>query len=188
MSSPSFVPERDEIWYSDGLSGFYAVRLTGGAASILGPGGGSAGRTCLARRSPIGPRNVGRVRLGYTRARLRGLRVQPVRITGRSFRYCVKRSSGRVAAVFSRRGRVALVVTTARVHGNRSVRPGAPASSLRRAYSRRRALGRGIYRANARSPRLIGVRGGKVRFFAVANRKLLRNRRALARHLRLAGL
>ena len=30
MSSPSFVPERGEIWYSDGNSGFYAVRLTNG--------------------------------------------------------------------------------------------------------------------------------------------------------------
>jgi hypothetical protein len=28
MSSPSFVPERNEIWYSDGLSGFYNVRVT----------------------------------------------------------------------------------------------------------------------------------------------------------------
>jgi len=31
MSSPSFVPERKEIWYSDGYSGFYAVRVTNGA-------------------------------------------------------------------------------------------------------------------------------------------------------------
>jgi hypothetical protein len=31
MSSPSFVPKRREIWYSDGYSGFYAVRLTNGA-------------------------------------------------------------------------------------------------------------------------------------------------------------
>ena len=31
MSSPSFVPERKEIWYSDGFSGFYVVRLTNGA-------------------------------------------------------------------------------------------------------------------------------------------------------------
>ncbi|WP_202922453.1 LVIVD repeat-containing protein [Sinimarinibacterium sp. NLF-5-8] len=30
MSSPSFVPQRKEIWYSDGFSGFYAVRLTNG--------------------------------------------------------------------------------------------------------------------------------------------------------------
>jgi hypothetical protein len=30
MSSPDFVPERDEIWYSDGNSGFYVVRLANG--------------------------------------------------------------------------------------------------------------------------------------------------------------
>jgi len=31
MSSPEFVPERHEIWYSDVYSGFYALRLTNGA-------------------------------------------------------------------------------------------------------------------------------------------------------------
>ncbi|HEX8067248.1 MAG TPA: hypothetical protein VF520_12085 [Thermoleophilaceae bacterium] len=30
MSQPDFVPERGEIWYSDGNSGFYVVRLTNG--------------------------------------------------------------------------------------------------------------------------------------------------------------
>lgn len=30
MSAPAFVPERGEIWYSDGYSGFYAVRVTNG--------------------------------------------------------------------------------------------------------------------------------------------------------------
>jgi hypothetical protein len=30
MSSPSFVPERREIWYSDGYNGFYVVRVTNG--------------------------------------------------------------------------------------------------------------------------------------------------------------
>ncbi|TJY63295.1 hypothetical protein E4T66_06245 [Sinimarinibacterium sp. CAU 1509] len=30
MSSPAFVPERKEIWYTDGYSGFYAVRVTNG--------------------------------------------------------------------------------------------------------------------------------------------------------------
>jgi hypothetical protein len=28
MSAPAFAPEREEIWYSDGFSGFYAVKLT----------------------------------------------------------------------------------------------------------------------------------------------------------------
>ncbi len=31
MSSPEFVPERKEIWYSDVYSGFYAIRVTNGA-------------------------------------------------------------------------------------------------------------------------------------------------------------
>lgn len=31
MSSPAFVPERKEIWYSDGYNGFYVVRVTNGA-------------------------------------------------------------------------------------------------------------------------------------------------------------
>jgi hypothetical protein len=114
--------------------------------------------------------------------------VKPVRRTRRSFRYCVKGSAGRVSAVFGRRRRVALVTTTAPVHGNRRLRPGAPARALRRAYSRRRAIRRGLYRANRRSTRLIGVRRGRVRFFAVANPRLLRHPRALNRHLRLAGL
>ncbi len=187
MSSPSFVPARNEIWYSDGLSGFYVVRLTNGMSVSGGAAGAAAGR-CLARRSPIGPRNIGRVRIGFTRARLRRVPVRPARTTRRSFRYCVKRSSGRVTAVFSRRGRVALVATTARAHGNRRLRPGSRARALRRAYPRRRAVARGVYRLNTRNPRLIGVRKGRVRFFAVASRKLLRNRRALTRHLRLAGL
>jgi hypothetical protein len=184
MSSPSFVPERNEIWYSDGLSGFYAVRLTNSTPPIAGEGPG--GRICLARRSPIGPRNIGRVRLGLTRARLRTLRVQPIEITRRSYRYCAKTSSGAVVAVFSRRGRVALVLTTASGHGNRRVRPGSRARAFRRAYPRRRAIARGLYRAGPRSRRLIGVRNGRVRFFAVTSRRMLRNERALARHLRLA--
>jgi hypothetical protein len=45
MSSPAFVPERKEIWYSDGNSGFYAVRLTNDAwpdveADAVAPGDG----------------------------------------------------------------------------------------------------------------------------------------------------
>jgi hypothetical protein len=30
MSAPAFAPERGEIWYTDGYSGFYAVRVTNG--------------------------------------------------------------------------------------------------------------------------------------------------------------
>jgi hypothetical protein len=37
MSAPAFVPERGEIWYSDGFSGFYAVRVTNGVWPDAGP-------------------------------------------------------------------------------------------------------------------------------------------------------
>ena len=50
-------------------------------------------------------------------------------------------------------------------------------SSSRRflaAYPRARRIGHGLYRANPRSPRLFGIRRGRVRFIAVADRRLLR--------------
>ena len=146
-----------------------------------------AASSCLARRAPVGPRNIGRVRVGRRRAQLRrlpGLR----RRTKHSYRYCVTGGRGRVTAVFSGKGRALLVTTTAPRHGNRGVRPGVKARSLRRAYPHRRRLGRGVYRAGPHSTRLIGVRKGRVRFVAVADRKLIHNRRALRRYLRYAGL
>jgi hypothetical protein len=148
-------------------------------------------RSCLARRSRVGPRNIGRARLGYTRRRLLRLPVKPVRRTRRSYRYCVKGSRGRVTAVFSSRsgrGRVRLVTTTARGHGNRRVRVGSRAASLRRAYPSRSRIRRGLYRASPRSPRLFGLRAGRVCFVAVADRRLLGKPRTLRRYLRLAGL
>lgn len=152
----------------------------------------ASGRGCLARRSPIGPRNIGRVRLGYTRTRFRRrLPVRPLRRTRASWRWCVKRSSGRVSAVFAgKKRRSVLVTTTARAHGNRGARPGRRSLTLRRAYPRRKRVARGLYRANPRSPRLIGVRRERIRYFAVVDRKLLRkrSRRKLRRYLQLAGV
>jgi hypothetical protein len=37
MSSPAFVPERREIWYSDGYSGFWAVKVTNDAWNPSAP-------------------------------------------------------------------------------------------------------------------------------------------------------
>ena len=144
------------------------------------------GRACLARRSPIGPRNIGRIRLGYNRRRLQRLAVQAVKRRRHSYRYCVK-GGGAVRAVLARSGRVLLVVSTAPSHGNRGVRPGVPASHLR-AYARRVPLGAGLVRAYPRSTRVIGVRRGRVRFVAVAAKRLLQRPHALRRHLRRAGL
>jgi hypothetical protein len=67
MSSPSFVPERGEIWYSDGLSGFYAVRVTNGRWPFRDSGGAG---DCL--RSAT---------LGFKLHRIEGTRVVRVEAT-----------------------------------------------------------------------------------------------------------
>jgi hypothetical protein len=135
---------------------------------------------CLSRRSPIGPRKIGRIRLGRTRPRLLRLQVKPLRRTRRSYRYCITGRSGRVTAVFSARGRVRLVTTTVRSSSKRFLA----------AYPRARRIGRGLYRASPRSTRLFGIRRGRVRFIAVADRRLLRpgKRPALRRYFTYAGL
>jgi hypothetical protein len=189
MSGPAFAPERGEIWYSDGNTGFYAVR----AAKGVWPFGSrpSGGGGCIGRRSPVGSRNVGRVHLGHTRERmLNRIGPRPVTRGSQAYSWCVTRSSGRITAVFSSaRGGARLVITTARRHRNlRRVHRGAGVRRLLRRFPRARRLSRGIYRATPRSRRIFGTRGGKVRFVAVADRSLLRNPAKLRRYLRRAGL
>jgi len=142
------------------------------------PGGGTntanGSRSCLARRPEVSRLRIGRIRLGYTRRALGRLAVAPTRRKRAVFRYCTKRRSGHVSAVFSKRGRVELVLSTA------------PAAAFKRDYPSRRRMGSGIFRASSRSSRLLGVRHGRVRFVAVARHRLLRHPRRLARDLRLA--
>jgi hypothetical protein len=47
MSQPAFVPERREIWWSDGTSGFYALRVH----EDVWPKGAAAGTPCTKRRT-----------------------------------------------------------------------------------------------------------------------------------------
>ena len=56
-----------------------AALKPGKATQVSPPGGGliTPASGCLARRSPIGPRNIGRVRLGRTRSKLLADRVWP---------------------------------------------------------------------------------------------------------------
>jgi hypothetical protein len=146
---------------------------------------------CLSRRSPIGPKNIGRIRLARTRRQMRRLRVQPRRRTRLTYRYCVKRSRGRVSAVFSSRSsraKARVVVSTARLHRMRRVGRGARSRSVVRRFPRRRRIARGLYRASAHSRRIIGVRRGRVSFMAVADKRLIHHPRTLRRYLRRAGI
>jgi hypothetical protein len=185
MSKPAFAANRREIWFSDGATGFYDVRVN---KSVWPTASASARSGCLARRSPIGARNIGRVRLGLTRKALLRRVPAPRRRTGRSWRWCVKGGKGTVSAAFTKRGRVALVTATSKRYGNRHIRPGSKRSALSRAYPRRRAVGRVIVRANRRSPRFFGVRRGKVRYVGVTYRRTLGTRKTLRAYLRYAGV
>lgn len=187
MSKPAFAAGRREVWFSDGATGFYNVRV---AKSVWPDGKGAAkpGAGCLAKRSPVGPRNIGRVRLGLTRKTLLRRLPAPRRRTKRSMRWCVKTSRGTVTAAFDRKGRVALVAATAGRYGNRRVHPGSRTRALRRAYPRRRSVGRTIVRANGKSPRLFGVRAKKVRYVAVTSRRTIAKRASLRAYLRYAGV
>ncbi len=48
QSSPTFVPERCEVWYSDGRTGFYNVRLTNGTCKVM-TGGATTSKAATAR-------------------------------------------------------------------------------------------------------------------------------------------
>jgi hypothetical protein len=51
MSQPAFVPERKEIWYTDGGSGFNVLRVTNGVWSDAATPSTPRPRTCRSRRS-----------------------------------------------------------------------------------------------------------------------------------------
>jgi len=76
MAQPAFAPERNEIWYSDGTSGFYALRLSDDAARVLGES--AAGTRCVERRG-FGATAVRGAR-GGLRFRLVRRRRLPVRV------------------------------------------------------------------------------------------------------------
>ena len=100
----------------------------------------------------------------------------------------MKGGGGTVSAAFTRRGRVALVATTAPRHGNRSIHPGTKhgRASPRLPAPARRSAGRSC--AGPRSPRLLGIRRGKVRYVAVTSRRTISRRGLLRAYLRLAGV
>jgi len=69
MSKPTFVPERSEIWYSDGNNGFYSLKLTNGAwpgnaSSSAGAGPAAVTATDNQLPSTAGSQLVGPVLLG----------------------------------------------------------------------------------------------------------------------------
>jgi hypothetical protein len=99
MSQPAFVPARHEIWYTDGTSGFYALKVTNGmwpGSSTSGTSGGAVLGTC--KRS---------ARKTYTLKLPRGSKARSVRASlgGKRVRVVkVKRAKGKVRVTVNTRG------------------------------------------------------------------------------------
>jgi hypothetical protein len=189
ITTPAACPSSG-VW-TNTLSFTYADGVTQNVESrspCLPPAEEPSSSGCLARRAPIGARNIGRVRLGLSRRALLRRVPAPRRRTKRSWRWCVKGGMGTVSAAFTRKGRIALVTTTAPHHGNRRIQPGTSAHALRRAYPSGRSIGRGLVRANPRSPLLFGIRRGSVRYVAVTSRRMIGRRGTLRAYLRYAGV
>ena len=163
---------------------------------IPGTGAGLEPTRCLARRVKIGPRNIGRLKLGQSRSRT-ARRARPLgNISRRTrvLRYCVRGASrARAAAVFDKRRKLRLAASNARGHTRRGLGRGSSTRALRKRFGKKlRAVSRGIRIVQApkssRSRVIYVVRGARVRYVAIADRKLAKTKRSLRAYLRLTKL
>ena len=153
---------------------------------------GVPGPRCLRSRGHFTRRGLGRLRLGRSTGQVLRRGGQPRARVGRAWRYCAdgksnrNRRARRVMSVFTKTGKLGLVVSTVRDHKGRRVGTGARARRVRRGTT---PLGRGLrVRRLPRGARLVyGIRRGRVRYVAVATRKVGGNRKRLRTHLRLGG-
>jgi hypothetical protein len=182
-------------WWED-------IRRVGGAAAVSDMARGAEaylqawervegiGFGCKSPRQRFGSRGTRRLLLRNTAAQLLRRGGQP-RVRGnRTWTWCVrgKKNRGkRVGVALTSAGRVALVGSNTRGSDLRRVRVGDSVSRLR-GHTRRMGTGLFVRRGGPRSRFVYGVRGGRVRFVAVATRAASKNRTVLRRYLALAKL
>jgi hypothetical protein len=82
MSSPAFAPERNEVWYTDGNSGFYNVRLNNWPAPSAGAAAGDCTGDAGFRSVSATPRGR-RVRLSFARRLELPVRIDVFRVSER---------------------------------------------------------------------------------------------------------
>jgi hypothetical protein len=132
MSQPAFVPERHEVWFTDGTSGFYALRVaddvwtaaagttTGTSGTSGGPGTSGTSRRCSGRRQfTVHVRLPRGAHVRDIRATLAGKRVTHAKRVGRTLRLTVDlRKSSKTTATLNVRVRLThgKTVTTKRVY------------------------------------------------------------------------
>jgi hypothetical protein len=101
MSQPEIVPERREVWYTDGESGFYVLRVDKSVWPAKGaaepPGGGACSARTKARRVKVRRRATTIVRAKLTKSG-KPVRRATVRLKGPGFRRSAKTDSKGKAA------------------------------------------------------------------------------------------
>jgi hypothetical protein len=135
MSKPAFDPAQREVWYTDGTSGFYVLKLD---SSIWpDPLGVAAPATCVSPAGQLDGTWLGQLHLGETK------RAAATTFTENSTRgrtdfvfYCL--SGGGLRAGY-RNGRIVLALTSDTYYAYRGVKPGSRLSAARRKLH----LGRG---------------------------------------------
>ncbi len=145
MSQPTFDTARHEIWYTDGGTGFYVLRVDNGVWPGSGTGTSPSTRlSCPAASGRLTRHSVGPVSLGMTRGRLRsrgkclsafGIRAAiPSKATLRTLARSARgRYAGRVAAVLTSNPRYTLrgvrlfrrIASARRLHLGRGIKIGA---------------------------------------------------------------
>ncbi len=148
--------------------------------------------SCLPARARFSRGGLGRaLRLGDTAQAALFRAGQPRSRPGSSFRYCLSAPSGAgagLASVFNAAGKVALIATTAKGDKANGIGVGATMARLRRGATR---LSSGLWegRKLAGGSRYVyGVRGGRVRYVAVAGAGQLRSVSRLRSAIRSAGI
>jgi hypothetical protein len=141
-----------------------------------------AAHRCPAGGGDFKSRSLKLNRLGYdTFQQLQKVRRQPL-VRGRAWRYCVREprtyERARLIVVFSKAGKVEMIVTTAKSH--RAAGIGVKDKLAGKAIQTRRA-GKG-------NSFVYGVRKGRVRYVGLASKAAAKNGHTLRRYLRLAGL
>ena len=190
------MPERREIWYSDGSSGFYALRVPKRVWPNPTP---TPGQACLAASGMLRGRHLGPVALGQHRraVRKRLPRYGTRRRKSMDF-YCL--TGGGVRAGYPSRkllrslpraqrrrvaGRVVLALTADRLYALRGIRPGAKLAKASRKLHPRRGFRIGLniwYIVPGRvANAILKVRHGKIEEIGIVDKRLTRNR-AAARH------
>ncbi|MGI8438681.1 MAG: hypothetical protein ACR2NV_00505 [Thermoleophilaceae bacterium] len=175
-----------------GTSTFVIARRKPAASTPSGespPGAGSGARSpaCLPRIPRLGSRGIGPVRLGRTRAAVLVATGLPARSARRVERYCLQ-GGGKLLVSFSRDARVRLAVVVAPGPLARGIGRGSSVRRLLGRYPTARATLRGVLAASRGSSALFGVKATRVRFVAVADRRLRADPALLASHLRRLGL